>query len=242
VLVAGGLSLSDAYAAVYGRRPLRRSESKSASRVAASPAVQFALGQIAIQARGATYLDRLKTRARARLANDVLREAGHDTRREAAWRADVLARRERRTFAWRLFLQAVLAIGKAKAGAPSFLPPQERTRLLFEYFAPVLPVTDVAAGVVSGAVTDAVAGEEKAELEELVEARRAGRRLSTPPPVAEPEPEPGCFPPPLPPPADGVAPSPPPAGRREFIPIAGRFPPARRRVWIPNAGKGDSAA
>jgi hypothetical protein len=245
---AGVLSLADCYRAAYPRAGLRNLGTlyAEASRLARHPAVLWAVARIQAEARGATRLERLQTRARAAFAEQIIREAarrtGRQCARESVWVAEHGKECRRRDLLWRLFAQAVVAIGKARGGLPVFVPPEERTRLIFDHYAPVLPPLALAplperTIPVAVARASAAAVADGAELDALVHMQRT-QRARSPEPEREPAesgPQPGCFPPPMPAEADAPPwpiPPPPAAGHWEERMVPGHFPPQRRRVWI----------
>jgi hypothetical protein len=193
--------------------------------------------RIFIEAEGASYLDRLKTRARARFADSVLcahaRRVGRISERERERRAEQQAQRERRTLAWRMFVETYLSMARAKGGQETFFTPAQRTEIVFAHFAPIALPEPAPAGAT---FLTGPSGEEAAELKAFVEERRSVEKLESDPPGISVV-RPGCFPQPVPvDSADDDMPSigpPAPAGHWEWRPVAGHFPMRRRRIWIP---------
>jgi hypothetical protein len=247
LLATGALSLSDCFRAVYGRRQSRQVEWSSASRLAASAVIRWAVARIAVEAQGATRLDKLQTRSRIHFADAVLRaharRVGRISERERDRRAEQQAQRERRALAWQMFAENYLAIARAKGGRSGFLTPQQRTEIVFAHFAPIAVPEPVVVTTVPpvGEPTR----EEVAELKVFLDRRQTGIRESAA------APEVPCL--------GSVSPSgsisasltnaeiqslraaPPIAvGRWEVRPIAGRHPPRWRRVWIPPSEGEDS--
>jgi hypothetical protein len=256
-----GLSLVDCFRVAYPKRKLKRREEtewRGAVRMLRAPGVITALEKlrlndpeqmrreslIALNRIAQGELDaRLSRAAAAQLkeANRIIerraaleRSAEHELERR---REQEARRREReaRRRAWRMFYRAAGAVYRMRHNGRPPLSPAERTRIIFEHFAPLAlpePLPPPPADV------------QMSELREHIHVQQQAleaERTPVPEDPVEMKPEPGCFPHPMVPEAnDSIATvptgrpvAPPPAGEWQLIPIAGRFPPRYRRVWKP---------
>ena len=252
------MSLSACFDAVYpspsGERNLETLRT-AASRLRRNPRVEWAIERITAEAKGGTKLERLKTRERARFADQVLREcarrAGYLSPREAAQEA----RRQLKEQAWKTFSRAAVAIWRSHAPQP--LSDAEKVAIIFRHFAPPIVPPHLLTPPFPSANPDRRLAELQAHVRNQQCALAAERTATFKPESAEPEPDqigpqPGCFPQPLPPTDDTSEPitalraiatvtAPQPAGRWELRRIPGCFPAAFRRIWIPaNEGAGES--
>jgi hypothetical protein len=252
LIVAQCMTVTDCYRAVYpARRGTRSAQTEwaEAARLRRHPSVIWAIERITAGDQLPVKVQRIQRKMQARLA----RRAVDQILRERGRRADtILAGRELhgphpeelpRKQAWGVFLRACQAIQTAKGGNVWFLPPEERTRLVFEHFAPIVPPEPFGERPLPPGESDAHTAEIGALIrtQQLAHIRRAF--------VPDTGTQPGCSPQ-EPAVADDTssiaaprsAAGAPVSGEWRLLPVAGSFPPRRRRVWIPATGDltGDS--